>query len=156
MDSSWWKLSKATRPKHLQTRFRPLYFRMWKVFCSSITFEKGRPINSESYIALLVHLNEEITKKWPQMKKKNVLFHKTMHHITSLLQQWQNYMNYTLNFFCTHPILQIWPPATTGCLQTSKECSREKRFGSNEEVISETEIYFEAKDKLFYKKTLKC
>ena len=27
-----------------------------------------------------------------------------------------------------------------------------KRFGSNEEVILETEAYFEAKDKLFYKK----
>ena len=27
-----------------------------------------------------------------------------------------------------------------------------KRFGSNEEVISETEAYFEAKDKSFYKK----
>ena len=26
-----------------------------------------------------------------------------------------------------------------------------KRFGSNEEVISETETYFEAKDKSFYK-----
>ena len=27
-----------------------------------------------------------------------------------------------------------------------------KKFGSNEEVISETEAYFEAKDKLFNKK----
>ena len=27
-----------------------------------------------------------------------------------------------------------------------------KRFGSNEEVISEIEAYFQAKDKLFYKK----
>ena len=27
-----------------------------------------------------------------------------------------------------------------------------KRFGSNEEVIDETEAYFESKDKLFYKK----
>ena len=36
--------------------------------------EKGRTINSEYYIALLVHLKEEIAKKWPQMKKK-VLFH---------------------------------------------------------------------------------
>ena len=27
-----------------------------------------------------------------------------------------------------------------------------KRFGSNEEVIAETEAYFEAKDKSFYKK----
>ena len=29
---------------------------------------------------------------------------------------------------------------------------QEKRFGSNEEVILETEAYFEAKDKEFYKK----
>ena len=28
----------------------------------------------------------------------------------------------------------------------------EKRFGSSEEAISETEVYFEAKDKSFYKK----
>ena len=32
--------------------------------------EKGRSINSEYYIALLVCLKEEITKKQPQMKKK--------------------------------------------------------------------------------------
>ena len=31
-----------------------------------------------------------------------------------------------------------------------------KRFGSNEEMISETEAYFEAKDNLFYKKALNC
>ena len=36
--------------------------------------EKVRTINSKYYIALLVHLKEEIAKKWPQMKKK-VLFH---------------------------------------------------------------------------------
>ena len=35
----------------------------------------GRNINNEYYIALLVHLKEEIAKKQPQMKKKNVLFH---------------------------------------------------------------------------------
>ena len=29
-----------------------------------------------------------------------------------------------------------------------------KRFGSNEEVISETEVYFVAKDKSFYKKVI--
>ena len=36
-----------------------------------------------------------------------------------------------------------------------KRMLQEKRFGSNEEVISETEVYFEAKDKLFYKKGIK-
>ena len=29
-----------------------------------------------------------------------------------------------------------------------------KRFGSNEEVIAETEAYFEVKDKSFYKKCI--
>ena len=31
----------------------------------------------------------------------------------------------------------------------------EKRFGSNEEMISETEVHFKAKDKLFHKKGIK-
>ena len=35
-------------------------------------------------------------------------------------------MNCTSNCFRTHPILQTWSPATTGYLQTSKECSRER------------------------------
>ena len=43
--------------------------------------EKGRTINSKYHIALLVYLKEEITKKQPQVKKKKVLFTKTMHHI---------------------------------------------------------------------------
>ena len=37
--------------------------------------EKGRTINCEYYIVLLMHLKEEIAKNWPQMKKKKVLFH---------------------------------------------------------------------------------
>ena len=38
--------------------------------------EKGRNINSEYYMALLVCLKEEIPKKRPQMMKKKVLFHR--------------------------------------------------------------------------------
>ena len=37
-----------------------------------------------------------------------------------------------------------------------KRMFQRKRFNSNEEVISETETYFEAKDKSFYKKALNC
>ena len=33
-----------------------------------------------------------------------------------------------------------------------KEMLQGKRFGSNEEVIAETEAYFESKDESFYKK----
>ena len=38
--------------------------------------EKGRTIDSEYYMALLVRLKEEIAKKQPQIKKKKVLFHR--------------------------------------------------------------------------------
>ena len=82
--------------------------------------------------------------------KKKVLFHQDnalCHKSIEMMAKLQK-----LHFkFCTHSILQIRPPVTTDCLQTSKKCFRE-RFGSNEEVILETEVYFEAKDKSFYKK----
>ena len=41
--------------------------------------------------------------------------------ITKLLS-----MNCTSNCFRTHPILQIWPPVTTGRLWTSNECSSKR------------------------------
>ena len=77
-------------------------------------------------IALLMYFKEENAKKWPQMKKEKCSFTKTIRHVTSRSQQWRNYMNCTSNCFHTHPILHIWAPATIGCLQTSKECSRKE------------------------------
>ena len=35
-----------------------------------------------------------------------------------------------------------------------KRIIQEKRFGSNDEAILEAEVYFEAKDKSFYKKSI--
>ena len=49
--------------------------------------KKERTINSKYYIALLVHLKEEIAKKQPQMKKKKYSFTKTMHRVTSRSQR---------------------------------------------------------------------
>ena len=78
--------------------------------------EKGRTINSEYYIALLVCLKEEITKKWPQLSNKKCSFTKTMHHVTSRSQRWQNYMHFEL---LPHPPYSPdLAPVTTGCLQT--------------------------------------
>ena len=51
------------RCKHQQASFWPSYFGMHKVFCSSISMKKGRAIDSEYYIAILVRLKEEIAKK---------------------------------------------------------------------------------------------
>ena len=62
--------------KHQQARCWPLHFGMRKQGILFIDYPgKGRAINCEYYIALLVHLREEIAKKRLQMKKKKVLLH---------------------------------------------------------------------------------
>ena len=45
-------------------------------------------------------------------------------------------------------------PSYNWLLADLKGMLQGKKFGSNEEVISETETYFEAKDKSFYKKSV--
>ena len=114
--------------------------------------EKGRTINSKYYIALLIPLKEEIAKKWPQMKKKKVLFHQDnalcYKSITTMAKL------YELHFeLLPHPpYIPDLAPSDYWLFADLKRILQGKRFGSNEEWISETEVYFEAKDKSFYKK----
>ena len=135
------------RCKHQQAKF-------WVV--QGILFinylEKVRTINSEYYIALLVSLKEEINKKQPQMKKKkkkvlvhhdNALCHKSITMMAKL---------HELHFkLLLHP---LYSPDLTLCnywlFAELQRMLQEKRFVSNEEVI--TEAYFEAIEKSFYKK----
>ena len=85
--------------------------------------EKGKTVNSEYYITLLMHLKEEIVKKQPQMKKKKCSFTNTMHHFINRLQRWQNYMNCTSNCFRTPTLFSRsgpqWLPAV--CRPQGKE-----------------------------------
>ena len=81
---------------------------------------KGRTINSEYYIALLVCLKEEIAKEWPQMTKKIVLFYQDnapCHKLIAMMAKLHE-----LHFkLLLHPrILQIWLPVTTGCFRLQK------------------------------------
>ena len=107
--------------------------------------EKGRIINSKYYIALLVRLKEEIAKKRTQIQKKKVLFHQDNAPCHKLITTMVKLNELHFELLLHPPNSPDLAPATTGCLQTSKECA-------NEEVISETEAYFEVKDKSFNKK----
>ena len=73
-------------------------------------------------------------------KKKKVLFHQDN---TSWSQWWQNYMNWTSNY---------WPPATTDWLQTSKESFRERDLSSVMKRYQKLRRILKPKTKLFYKK----
>ena len=110
VDNSRWKLSKAAKGANINRQCLAVFWDVQGILFINY-LEKEKTINSEYYIALLVCLKEEIVKKQLQMKKTIVT--KTMYCVTSWSQQMQNHMNCTLNCFPIHPILQIWPPATT-------------------------------------------
>ena len=144
--SAEWTAKGENRPKRLKTQMsagKVLASVFWDAH--GILFidylEKGETINSEYYLALLVSLKEEFAKKRPQMKKKkaplrqeNPPCYKSIATMAKL---------HELHFkLCPHP---PYSPDLQG-----------KKFGSNVEVITETEAYFKAKDKSFYKKASTC
>ena len=113
--------------------------------------EKGRTINSEYYIVLLVCLKEEITKKQPQMKKKNVLFHQDNAQCHKLIATMAKLHELYFELLLLPPYSPDLAPSDYWLFADLKRMIQRKIFGSDEEVILETEVYFEANDKLFYK-----
>jgi hypothetical protein len=87
----------------------------------------------------LERLNDEIEKKRPHLKKKKVLFHQDNAPCHKSIK---------MNPQC---ILQIWPPVIFFVFADLKRMLAGKKFSTNEEVIAETEAYFEAKEKSYYK-----
>ena len=99
-----------------------------------------------------MHLKEEFAKIQPQLKKKSVLFdqdnapcHKSIAMMAKL---------HELHFkLLLHPLYSPdLAPSNYWLFEHLKRMLQGKRFGSNEEMISETDAYFEAKDKSLYKK----
>ena len=83
--------------------------------------EKGRTITGAYYAALLDRSVDQIRKKRPHLKKKKILFMMTMHHLTHRTLHRQKSTNWVWNRFRIHRILQIRPPATIICSQTSRD-----------------------------------
>ena len=114
--------------------------------------EKGRTINNEYYIALLVRLKEEVTKKRPQMKKKKCSFTKTMKPCHKSIATMAKLHELHYELLPNPPYSPDLAPSNYWLFADLKIILQGKKCGSNEKVILETEAYFEAKDKSFYKK----
>ena len=72
-----------------------------------------------------------------------------MLRVTSQWKREQNYMNWTLNCFRIHRLdLAL---SDFFLFSDLKRMLAEKKFSADEEVIAETEVYFEAKDKSYIK-----
>ena len=115
-------------------------------------FEKGRTINSEYYIASLIRLKEEIAKERPQMKKKKLLFHQDNVPCHKSIATTAKLNELHFKLLPHQPYSLDLVPIDYWLFADSKRMLQGKRFGFNEKVISETEAYFEAKDKSFNKK----
>ena len=90
--------------------------------------EKGRAITGVYYAALLDWLVNEFRKKWPYLKNKKISsFMMTMHHLTHQTLHRQESMNWVLNRFRTHRILQTVDSninANIRCLSIVEYCHK--------------------------------
>ena len=69
--------------------------------------QKGKTINADYYTSLLEQLKQKLKEKRRGKLSKGVCFCKTMRHITKHIGQCKNLTKWGLNFYITHPILQI-------------------------------------------------
>ena len=141
----------AQRCKHQQARFCLRILGCAGYFIHRL-LEKGRTINSDYYIALLVHLKEEIAKKRPQMKKKKVLFHQNNTPYHKFIATMAKLHELHFELLPHPPYSPDLTPSDNWQFANLKRMHQGKRFDSNEKVTSETVAYFEVKNKSFNKK----
>ena len=113
--------------------------------------EKGRTLNSDYYIALLERLNIEIAKKWPHVAKKKVRFHQDNAPCHKSMKTMAKLHELGYELLPHSPYSPDLAPSDYFLFADLKRMLAGKKFSSNEEVIAETEAYFEAKPKSYYK-----
>ena len=116
--------------------------------------EKRRIINSEYYMALLDRLSAKIKKKRPPMQKKKVLFHQDNAPCHKSMETMVKLNELSFELLPHPPHSPNLASSDYWLFSDLKKILQGKRFGSNEEVIAETEAYFESKDESFYKKDI--
>lgn len=153
--SAEWSTSDETRPKRAKTQ-QSAGKVMASVFWDArgIIFidylEHGKTINSDYYIALLVRLKAEIASKRPHMKKKKPLFHQDNAPCHKSLKTMAKMHELGFELLPHPPYSPDLAPSDYWLFADLKRMLQGKRFRSDEEVIAETEAYFEAKNKSFY------
>lgn len=112
--------------------------------------QKGKTITGLYYSALLDRLDNEIKEKRPHLKKKKVLFHQdnAPAHKSLVVMAKLHELRYEL---LPHaPYSPDLAPCDFYLFPNLKKWLGGKRFGSNEEVMAETNAYFEEFDKSYY------
>lgn len=145
--------SRPKRPKTQQSAGKVMASVFWDTH--GILFidylEKGKTINSDYYCALLDRLKDEIALKRPHMKKKKILFHQDNAPCHKSLKTMVKFNELGFELLPHPPYSPDLAPSDYWLFSDLKKMLQGKKYQSNEEVIAETEAYFEAKEKSFYK-----
>ncbi|GBP03932.1 Histone-lysine N-methyltransferase SETMAR [Eumeta japonica] len=117
--------------------------------------EKGKTITGEYYSKLLNRFDVDLKQKRPHLAKKKVLFHQDNARVHTCLVTMAKIheLRYEL---LPHP---AYSPDLASCdyylFSNLKKWLGGKRFESNEEVITETNAYFESLEKIYYLEGIK-
>ncbi|XP_025161796.1 histone-lysine N-methyltransferase SETMAR-like [Harpegnathos saltator] len=117
--------------------------------------EKGKTITSEYYSELLDRFDIDFKQKRPHLAKKKVLFHQdnARVHTCVVTMAKIHKLGYKLLLHAAYsPDLA---PCDYFLFPNLKKWLGGKRFGSNEEVITETNAYFESLEKTYYLEGIK-
>ena len=112
--------------------------------------EKGRTFTGSYYAVLLDRLVDEIRKKRPHLKKKEILLHddNATSHTSNIAQAEKHELGFES---LTHPLYSPeLAPSDCYLFPNLKRWLCGRRFGSNEEVEWETEGYFGGFDVSYY------
>lgn len=113
--------------------------------------QKGQTINSDYYIALLERLKIKIAEKRPHLAKKKVLFHQDNAPCHKSMKTMAKMHELGYELLPHPPYSPDLAPSDFFLFSDLKRMLAGKKFKTNEEVIAETEAYFEDKPKEYYK-----
>lgn len=117
--------------------------------------EKGRTITGQYYSELLGRFDAELRKKRPHLLKKKVLFHQDNAPAHSSAVATAKLAELRYELLPHPPYSPDLAPSDFFLFPNMKKWLGGKRFTSNEEVITETEAYFEEFDKSYFSDGLK-
>ncbi|KAM8703159.1 hypothetical protein ACLKA7_007868 [Drosophila subpalustris] len=110
-----------------------------------------KTITSDYYIALLERLKEEISEKRPHLQKKKVLFHQDNAPSHKSMKTMAKLHELGFELLPHPPYSPDLAPSDFFLFSDLKRMLAGKKFSADEEVIAETEAYFEAKDERYHK-----
>ena len=112
--------------------------------------QKGRTINGEYYTNLLDRFNEDLKKKRPHLAKKKVLFHQDNARVHTCVVSMAKFHELRYELLPHPPYSPDLAPSDYFLFPNLKKWLGGKRFYSNDEIISQTNTYFEDLEKSYF------